>query len=145
MFRTLLTGRHLVSRRLWGTATVGSFLVLLASSVAVAAIPDSTGIIHGCYQQRTGDLRILDTNATGCRSDELAIQWNQTGPQGPAGPQGAPGPAGLAGSPLDFIVIAYCGSGTAGQLNNFGFVVGTLTSPVGTSCAADASFRLHQA
>jgi hypothetical protein len=69
---------------------------LAAAGVAYAAIPDSQGVIHACYDKQAGQVRIVDTgpNAVpkGCGKNEVAISWNQTGPQGPAGPPGPPGP-----------------------------------------------------
>jgi len=82
------------SRRL---AVVGLAGLGLAVGVAYGAIPDATGVIHGCYSTSKGALRVIDSGAR-CANGEAALNWNQTGPSGPAGPQGAPGPAGPAGS-----------------------------------------------
>jgi len=30
------------------------------SAVALASIPDSAGVIHGCRKNSTGDLRVID-------------------------------------------------------------------------------------
>ena len=40
-------------------AVVGAFLA--AGAVTLAAIPDSSGVIHGCYQKNSGQLRLIDT------------------------------------------------------------------------------------
>jgi hypothetical protein len=85
------------SPRLWLGVIVG---VALASGVgiAVAAIPDSGGVIHGCYLSN-GNLRVVDT-ATGCKNNETTLNWNQSGPtgqRGPTGPAGNRGPTGAAG------------------------------------------------
>jgi hypothetical protein len=65
---------------------------------AVQSVPDSGGTIHGCYKPSgyaTGALMVIDTDAgQSCPSDTTAINWNQTGPSGPAGPSTA-GPSGL--------------------------------------------------
>jgi hypothetical protein len=57
-------------------------------------------VIHACYDNQTGQTRIVDTapNAVpkGCGKNEIAISWNQTGPRGATGPQGPAGPAGTA-------------------------------------------------
>jgi hypothetical protein len=66
-------------------------LVVALGGVAYSAIPDASGVIHGCYQART--LRVIDS-AANCDPGETALNWNQQGapgPQGPAGPQGPPG------------------------------------------------------
>ena len=78
-------------------ALVAGAALLLAGGVAYATIPDSGGVIHGCYA-KNGSLRVVDTAAgEACSSKETALTWNQTGPQGPPGPQGAEGPQGPAG------------------------------------------------
>src|SRR2546422_920795 len=73
-----------------GTAFGLAALVIAIGGAAFAAIPDSSGVIHGCYERR-GNLRVIDTEATppqGCRSRETVLSWNQQGPQGPPGPPG---------------------------------------------------------
>jgi len=82
-----------------------------AGGIAYAAIPDSSGIIHGCYNtgsNPSGQLRVIDAASGGkCSKNESALNWNQqgpTGPQGPVGPQGPkgdPGPTYSAGTGLD--------------------------------------------
>jgi hypothetical protein len=89
--------RALLSVRLWLGVVVG---VVAASGVGVAlgAISDSGGVIHGCYLSN-GNLRVIDV-ADGCKNNETALSWNKTGPagpQGPTGPKGATGPQGLKG------------------------------------------------
>jgi hypothetical protein len=59
-------------------------------------IPDSDGVIHGCYDAKKGDLRIV-TDAADCKSSEIAISWCQRGPVGPTGASGATGPTGAIG------------------------------------------------
>jgi hypothetical protein len=61
------------------------------------AIPDAGGVIHGCYD-KSGALRVIDSATASCSTKETALNWNQTGPQGPAGPIGATGPAGATGA-----------------------------------------------
>jgi hypothetical protein len=70
-----------------------------ASTVAaLATIPDSGGVIHGCYQKNVGNLRVIDTATDSCRPSEIATAWSQTGPAGPQGPQGAQGAQGPTGA-----------------------------------------------
>jgi type VI secretion system secreted protein Hcp len=98
-------------------------------AVAIGAIPDSNGTIHGCYLSSNpaggqqiatdyGALRVIDpslsnqdvpTDEYSCNSDETAISWNQQGPQGPAGAMGKQGPAGAPGQ-----------NGAAGSATIFG-------------------------
>ena len=57
---------------------------------AVGSIPGPGGVIHGCYQQQGGSLRLVRTGKK-CSDNENAIAFNQ---QGRPGRQGAPGPIG---------------------------------------------------
>jgi hypothetical protein len=52
---------------------------------ALAAIPDSSGVIHGCYAPNNGyRLRVVDSEAgKKCPSGTVPLNWNQTGPPGP--------------------------------------------------------------
>ena len=71
--------------------------------MAFATIPDSGGVIHGCYKKSGGAVRVIDSSVTSCVSNETALDWNIRGPAGPQGaigpegPQGAEGPQGPAG------------------------------------------------
>ena len=83
------------SRWLLVGAVLGSVLV---GGAAFAAIPDSNGVIHGCYQKDVGNLRVIDPSAgDSCRPSEVPISWSQTGPAGPQGPKGDTGATGGAG------------------------------------------------
>ena len=70
---------------------------------ASASIPDSAGVIHGCFKPTTSGsmspLGVIDTALPGgtCPKGQTALSWNQKGPQGPAGPAGPVGPVGSAG------------------------------------------------
>ncbi len=59
-------------------------LGLAAGGLAYANIPDSGGVIHGCYKKTSpnqGTLRVIDTErGQNCLSNENALDWNQTGP-----------------------------------------------------------------
>jgi hypothetical protein len=56
-------------------------LTIGASAVAIAAIPDSNGIIHACRDTKSGNLRVIDTDTgQACSSKEDALNWNQAGP-----------------------------------------------------------------
>jgi hypothetical protein len=59
----------------------GATLLVMLSGIASAAIPDSGGVIHGCYKTSDGKLRVINTEAgQTCSSGETALSWNQTGP-----------------------------------------------------------------
>jgi hypothetical protein len=81
-------------------AAVG-LVVGATAVVAGGAIPDGN-MIHGCYKNDTGDLRVIDAGAgDSCKKNEPSLDWVQTGAQGVQGPQGATGaqgPAGAAGT-----------------------------------------------
>lgn len=82
-----------------GTLVATAAAVALACAAAsAAAIVDQPGVIHGCYSNSTGALRVIDP-ATGanCPRKTTRLDWNQTGPRGRAGTNGAPGPQGPAG------------------------------------------------
>jgi hypothetical protein len=79
---------------LLGAIAVG----LAAEGIAYASIPDAGGVIHGCYQKNSGQLRIIDTDTGGaCLGSETPLGWSQTGPTGTTGPTGATGPTGPQG------------------------------------------------
>jgi len=80
---------------------VGSVgLVLVVGGVALASIPDQNGVIHACYRNSNGQLRVIDNATQTCSSGETALTWNQTGPAGLQGPVGPTGPEGLPGSEI---------------------------------------------
>jgi hypothetical protein len=64
---------------------------------AYAAIPDSNGVIHGCYQKKKGNLRVVRAGKR-CSKSEKAIAWNQKGLQGPQGVPGTNGATGATGA-----------------------------------------------
>jgi hypothetical protein len=90
--------RFTVIRGRWFLLGVVAGAFLAGGAVALAAIPDSSGVIHGCYQRNVGNLRVIDSGAgDSCRPSEIAISWSQTGPVGPVGPQGPKGDTGATG------------------------------------------------
>src|SRR5262245_20745825 len=108
---TLLGGLSRGGRLLLALA-VGAAVFGVATAVQ-ASIPDSSGVIHGCYNTSlahgspTGGLRVIDTSKPGtCTSWESPLSWNAvgvsgatgpTGPRGPTGPSGSRGPTGPSG------------------------------------------------
>jgi hypothetical protein len=70
---------------------------LIAGTIAAAAaIPSADGVIHACYRENTGAVRLVD-EGTACLPIESAISWNQKGPKGDPGEPGPPGPQGSPG------------------------------------------------
>ena len=85
-------------RRAARLALITTGLLLGVSAIAYATIPSSGGVISGCYEKRTGLLRVIDTQAGArCMSFELPISWNQQGPKGDPGAAGAAGAEGPQG------------------------------------------------
>jgi hypothetical protein len=74
--------------------------IAIAGSAAFAAIPDSGGVVHACYQNVSGankPVKLLNTSQKGtCPSGWVAVSWNQQGVQGPPGATGSPGVSGYA-------------------------------------------------
>jgi Collagen triple helix repeat (20 copies) len=90
-----------VKKHVFRGAVAGVAVLVLGSGVAVAAstigsIVGSNGVIHGCYRQENGLVRLVAENTT-CTPSEAAISWNQVGPQGAKGDKGDPGPIGPQG------------------------------------------------
>jgi hypothetical protein len=99
--------------RLAIAVALGGLLFGIASAVQ-ASIPDSSGVIHGCYGKpgtpQTGQLRVIDTTqGASCRYYENPLNWNQN------------------------LANAFStGDGTGGRLNVAGYVtVQSLNVPAG--------------
>jgi hypothetical protein len=45
-------------------------------AVALGAIPDNGGVIHGCFKTNGGDLRVIDDSTSSCRSSETPLDWS---------------------------------------------------------------------
>jgi hypothetical protein len=77
-------------------------VALVGGTIAWAAVPDGNGVIHACYNNSNGKLRVMDaTNPklpTCLASKETALNWSQQGPKGDTGAAGAQGPKGDTGA-----------------------------------------------
>jgi hypothetical protein len=74
-----------MNRSVLTAAVVGALAAtIFAGGIAWAAIPDATGVIHGCYKSNNGNLRLVES-ALDCNAMEHSIDWSQQGPPGPAG------------------------------------------------------------
>ena len=86
-------------RVLVGVAVAGAIFGI--ASAVQASIPDSSGVIHGCYNKKgAGELRVIDPSASkqnSCSKSEAALNWNQTGPAGVKGTTGTTGTTGVTG------------------------------------------------
>jgi collagen triple helix repeat protein len=76
-----------------------AMLAAATGGIAVATIPGSDSVVNGCYEKRTGILRVIDTEAgKACITRyETPINWNQKGPKGEPGLQGIQGDKGQQG------------------------------------------------
>src|SRR4029077_744406 len=89
---------HKLARsRLASASMISSVLLVVAGTIALASIPDSAGVIHGCYATKTGALRVIDTATQTCFKGEVALSWNQVAPQGIQGIHGIQGIQGIQG------------------------------------------------
>src|SRR5688572_4287425 len=87
------------SARLSAAVVVAILVGTATIALGVLPIPGPDGRINGCYDFRSGALRVISEGQQ-CRKDEVDIFWNQSGPAGqtgPTGPAGAPGAAGATG------------------------------------------------
>lgn len=91
--------RRITHSRLASASMISSVLLVVAGTVAFASIPDSSGVINGCYKTQNGQLRVIDSSTQSCAKGEIALSWNQVGPQGLTGATGAAGPQGATGAP----------------------------------------------
>jgi hypothetical protein len=98
--------------------SVGAGFVLLAGGTAAGAAiagPIDGGVIHGCYYRANNagaHTLVLQDVGTKCPNNTTAIQWNQTGQQGPQGNTGTAGPPGADGNTVL--------SGTGGPSDSLG-------------------------
>src|SRR5262245_40491043 len=79
-------------------AALGASIVtaLVVGGIGWAAIPDNNNVIHGCYANRDGALRVVD-NPNSCNmAKEMPLPWSQTGPKGDTGDTGLRGPSGIS-------------------------------------------------
>ena len=129
-------------------------LAVLAVAVAGAAIPDSSGVIHGCFG-KGGVLRVIDPTADSCGKQQTPLDWNVQGPagaQGPVGPAGPQGPKGDPGPPATSRFAVVHADGTLAASGGVVSIekVGTGSVMVGFSapiadCAATATVRIDDA
>ena len=87
-----------MKRTLTMAVIAAAVLLGLGITDALASIPDSAGVIHGCLNKKGAVSVIHSDNGQTCPSGSAALNWNQTGPQGAQGVQGAQGAPGIAGA-----------------------------------------------
>ena len=117
-----------------------------AAYAASASIPDSSGVIHGCYKPNGNGSRsplgVIDTALPGgtCPKGQTELSWNQTGPQGPQGPTGATGATGPTGATGATGATGPSTAGPAGLDTTIVFASGT--TAVAADCPADHPYVL---
>ena len=86
--------RHALGSRLRLLALAAGAVLVVSVGVAYSAIPDTGGVINGCYKKHGGDddeggkgqLRVIDTaKGEKCKKSETALSWNQKGEKGDKG------------------------------------------------------------
>jgi hypothetical protein len=112
-----------------GLVMVGGTAFAVSSS-----IPDSAGVIHGCYDSG-GNMKVIDTSVTAsCPKGYSPLDWNQSGPAGTAGSPGLAGPPGQTGP---------AGPSTAGTAGlDVTIVTVTATTSAFAVCPADHPYLL---
>jgi hypothetical protein len=130
-----------------GAAVVGTAAAVI-TGVAVAAIPDSSGVVHACYQKVTGatkPVRLLDIGEKStCPKGWVAVSWSQTGPSGPVGPTGAtgpPGPQGPSGATTPIAYLRIAGNGTVSHSYGVVSVTNAATTEFPNAYCVSLSFR----
>ena len=80
-----------------GIAIVALFVALGGGAYAAVA-PGPGGVIHSCFNKKSGGLRIIAASKRCSRSKEVTLAWNQQGVKGIKGDTGAKGEKGEKGS-----------------------------------------------
>jgi hypothetical protein len=74
MDRATFTGRRVAA-----TAMLAAALLFGGGALVLAAIPDQSGTIHGCYTSN-GTLRVVDSElGQTCKSNEKSLDWSARG------------------------------------------------------------------
>ncbi len=64
----------------WLVVPAAAAAAVAAGGVALAGIPDSSGVFHGCYSKKTGGLRLIDpSKRQKCGTGDAAVSWNAAG------------------------------------------------------------------
>ena len=119
---------------------VAAVVLALGATYAYASIPDSGGVIHGCYVSN-GQLRVIDpSNGGACKNSETGLNWSQTGPQGPQGVQGPQGLQGPKGDPATIDNLKTIVVRKDFPIGTFDIQQGTVTCPAGSVVTGGSFF-----
>lgn len=89
-----------------GRVILAALVVVVAAAaggIAYASIPDSSGVIHACFNPGAAsksngtELKIIDSDVVSCGKGQQEVVWNETGPQGEKGDTGETGDKGDTG------------------------------------------------
>jgi hypothetical protein len=107
-------------------AAAAAAVAITGGAIAYASIPDSSGVIHGCYTVKGGALRVIDTaKGQTCTTGQHSLTGIRRGREDQRRPAG---PAGVSG-----YSVALC---TVGQDSSGNLVV---ISSSGGTCSASGS------
>ena len=130
--------RLAVTERRLAAAVVGVVAIgLAAGGIAYATIPDSSGVLHGCYSANGANakggaqLNLVNSDQATCTNGQTAVTWGQTGPAGQTGPTGPTGPQG-PGGPTDIWDLNHYGNGSLSIGVNNSTLVAAIAPPPGT-------------
>lgn len=121
-------------------------LVLATGGFAAAAIPDSSGVVHGCYKKKKGTLRLV--SGSKCKKSEKSISWNQkgkNGTNGTNGASGAKGDTGAAGSAVAYARVAANGTLDTALSKNISQAQVAKTASTGAYCFRNLDFTAKSA
>jgi hypothetical protein len=132
-------GGRPVTRKMLGALGVLAVIGLVVGGIAFATIPDSSGVIHGCYSKNNGALRVIDDSVSQCSNKENALNWNA---RGTSHAYHASDPTVIALSTTPTTILSLnlpAGSYVVvGKTNTFGLV------NYNVSCTLDAASQLDQ-
>jgi hypothetical protein len=105
----------MLSYRRLAAVTAAALVIGFTASIVLSHGGDTT-YIHACVA-KDGTMRIVAATVT-CKSQETALDWNITGPQGLPGQDGAPGASGPRGPSDAFVADAGANPQLFAQSNN---------------------------
>ena len=59
-------------RAIWGSGAI-VVMSFLATDLVLGTVPDQVGVIHGCYDTKTGGVRVIDPSSASKLMEEGAL------------------------------------------------------------------------
>jgi len=79
-------------------AMVITLVIAFVGTVTIGfAAATTAGVIYACVNNNSGTIHIVSATSA-CATGEVALSWNNAGPQGATGATGAAGPTGATGA-----------------------------------------------